>query len=228
MGYPKACNICNEKRINADKLELSVKAFQKGKGPKVMLIGLNPTLAKREANYVLELENEKSSIRKFIVNEVLHPAGLKLEEHVYATNLVKCSFPKNQEPRIICKGIYGNADNQTVKKFLFPFFRECKRYFVEEVKEIKPKIMIVFGEVPHQLLVEEKKWGLQKQNVEPAMKNAFGKKYDINLFGLDVSYFPCIRQKGEAHAYLKGKLPDFQKNLKKTVSSLRIIKRGGE
>jgi uracil-DNA glycosylase len=223
MGYPDICNKCVEQKVNVDlfqgNITLKAKPF-KGNNPRVMLVGLNPTLRQGEASCVLELNNKKSPIFKFIVDKILKPVGLKLED-TYATNLVKCTFPKNQEPRDICKEAYnGKKDNKTIRNFLSPFFHYCREHFEAEVHEIKPKIIISFGEIPHQLLVEA--FDLDKQKVEKAMKNAFSYIYPVNLLGHKVCYAPCIRKKAIGHKLLKERFPEFIENLRKAVEKLKI------
>ncbi len=220
MGYPEACDICIKQKIYAGVLEggikLSTKPF-KGNNPKVMLVGLNPTLVKEQVSYVFDLHNKNSPIRRYIIDDILKPTGLRIED-IYATNLVKCTFL--QEPRAICKEIMDKDDNETVKDFLFPFFQNCRQHFKAEVYEIKPKILLSFGEIPHQLLVEE--FGLDKQKVEKEMKKAFSNIYPVSLLDHDILYGPCIRQKAKVHPYLNSLFPEFVQNLKKAVTSAGI------
>ncbi len=223
MGYPKACDVCIKEKVNAGlfkgDIELSVRPF-KGSEPKVMLVGLNPTLRKGEVKCVFALDNEDSSIYKsnYIVDDILKPAGLKLD-HIYATNLVKCTFPDNQEPGRIC----GNE--KATKEFLSSFFRYCRKHFETEVHEIKPKILISLGKIPHQLLVEAfnlDEHNLDEQEVEKEMKKAFSHIYHVDLLRHEIFYAPCIRKKAEGHQYLKNLFPIFIKNLKKCVISAGI------
>jgi len=222
MGYPEACDICIKEKVHVElfqgSIELSVRPF-KGNKPKVMLVGLNPTLLKGQVRYVFELDDKDSPIYKYIVEDVLKPSGLQLED-IYATNLVKCTFPDNQEPRVICGRAIGKHDNKTVKDFLSPFFQNCIQHFKAEVYEIKPKILLPFGEIPHQLLVEE--FGLDKQKVEKEMKKAFGNIYPVSLLNHDILYGPCIRQKAKVRPYLNSLFPKFIQNLKKAVTSAGI------
>lgn len=176
-----------------------------GKNPQVMLVGLNPTSMKElPVQCVFALDNSEFSIYKFIVDKILTPSGLRLGD-IYATNLVKCTFSKDksgqyQEPRRISKGVQGKSDNERLRNFLFPFFQRCEQYFEADVSEIAPKILISFGDVTHHLIVEE--YGLDSQGVAKAMKEAFDKGYPVNLFGLNIVYFPCIRQKAFGHQSL--------------------------
>lgn len=215
MGYPDECDTCIRDRVNPHEfkghLKLDVKPFNKGINPQVMLVGLNPTLARGKADYVFELDNEKSFIYKFIASAILTPAGLKLDD-VYATNLVKCTFPDNQEPRKISKSLKGKNDNERLRTFLFPFFQRCNRHFEQEIREVGPKIVISFGEVPHQLIWDE--YDFRSQGVPNGMKEAFGRGYRVNLLGHDLAYFPCIRAKAVSHQTLQKHFPEFIQNLK--------------
>jgi uracil-DNA glycosylase family 4 len=221
MGYPEACDICVKERVKEKikarlfegDVELSVKPF-KGSKPKIVLVGLNPTLSDRKVEYVLELDNKNSSIYKFIVDEILKPVGLKLD-HIYATNLVKCTFPDNHEPGRICR------NEKATKEFLFSLFRYCRKHFETEVHEIKPKILILLGKIPHQLLVEA--FNLDEQGFEKEMKKSFSHIYHIDLLGHEIFYAPCIRKKAEGHQYLKNLFPIFLKNLRKFVISTGIV-----
>lgn len=221
MGYPETCDLCVRKKTNAHlfegDIELSVRPF-KGNNPKVMLVGLNPTLRDRRVSYVFDLENEHSSLYRYIVDDILKPTGLDLED-IYAINLVKCTFP--DEPRRICEEANLGKKNEAVKEFISPFFQHCRQYFEAEVREIKPKILVAFGEIPHQMLVEE--FGWNKQKVEKGMKNAFGNVYPVNLFGDDILYAPCIRKRAEGHVELRNRFPTFVENLKKYVISADTV-----
>ena len=224
MGYPKKCSICVEKGINAElfegNVELSVKAFQRGQKPTVMLVGLNPTLTKKQAHSVFELDNEDSTIYKYITHDILKRTGLKLDD-IYATNLVKCTFPYKQEPRVICKkAFHENPDNKTVKNFLSPFFQNCKKYFKEEIDQINPKIVISFGEVPHQLIVEE--FDLQSQKVHKDMKKAFSNIYRVNILHRDFLYLSCIRLRVKHLPYFRDLWDVFIRRLQEAVISAGI------
>jgi hypothetical protein len=43
-----------------------------------MLVGLNPTLTKKKARTVFELDNKKSPIYSYILNDVLQPSEIPL------------------------------------------------------------------------------------------------------------------------------------------------------
>lgn len=230
MCYPKKCNICVKEGINTKlfegDLELSVRPFRRGNNPKVMLVGLNPTLANKQVRTVFDFDNEDSQIFKYITRDILKPTGIKLYEHIYATNLVKCTFPYKQEPRVICKkAFHKNPDNKTVKNFLSPFFQNCKKYFKEEINQINPKIVISFGEVPHQLIVEE--FDLQSQKVDKDMKKAFSNIYHVNILHHDFLYLPCIRLIVKPRPYFRDLWNVFIRRLQETVISVGICTKDG-
>ena len=218
MGYPTSCSICIDEKVKPDlsELELSVKPFKSGENPTIMLVGLNPTLVNKKAHTVFELDDSKSHIYRFIVSDVLRSVGIDLNKHIYATNLIKCIFPK--EPRIICKQKYGKQDNETVKSFLQPYFMNCRKYFTEEIRDIGPKILISFGEVPHQLLWEE--FGWSDNNIDRNMKEAFGKSYRVKILGQDIIYMTCIRPKARGRKEFTDKWPTFIKELKDLAGTI--------
>jgi hypothetical protein len=117
MGYPEKCDICLNDRVltrfGQRNLQLAVRPFRQVRDAKVMLVGLNPTLIRKEARVVLDLDDAYSQICRFVAGDVLKPAGIDLNKHVYATNLVKCTFSK--EPRIMSKEEAGKDGNEAVK-----------------------------------------------------------------------------------------------------------------
>jgi uracil-DNA glycosylase len=220
MGYPKECDICLKERslgeLGEKNLKLTVRPFQQARDPKVMLVGLNPTLIKKKAKVVLELDDSRSQIYRFVNDDVLTPAGITPEKHVYATNLVKCTFSK--EPRIMSEEGSGQKGNEAVKELLSPFFKNCRRYFEEEIKEMRPRILISFGEKPHQMITEE--FGLAQQGVKTRMKDAFGKVYPVNMLGVDIVYAPCIRVVAKNRPYFANYWGTFIKNLRGAANQL--------
>jgi len=214
MVYPEACDICVKDKINTDlfegNLQLSVRPF-KGANPSVLLVGQDPTLAKRQVLSVLELDNPRSRLYRYIVKDILEPARLILDD-VYATDLIKCQFPNNQTPKVI-------AENHgiSIKNFLSPFFHNCRQWFFNEVKEIRPKIILSLGEPVHQLLVEEFAW-----TVPIRMKNAFGNVYIVNVLGVKSFYVPCIHYNTRGHVYYKNLWKTFIHNLEEAVKKLGI------
>ena len=103
MSVPINCEHCKIDKINSNLLDGEI-GFPlepiRGVNPFVMLIGQDPTSAKGKVSSVLDLDNEKGILFKYIVNEILKPAGLSFDNG-YATNLIKCRFPNNQTPKRI-------------------------------------------------------------------------------------------------------------------------------
>jgi len=213
MGYPTSCSICLDKKANAilGELALSVKPFRPGDNPSIMLVGLNPTLKKKmkRVKTVLDLDNVEGNFYKFTVSDVLEPVGIALED-VYATNLIKCTF--RDEPRDISKDIRGSDEDGAVKQLLAPFFHHCKRYLMEELREVNPRLVIAFGNKTHQFIVEE--FNLEAQGVKYKMKDAFGHVYRVSVLGRNVCYAPCIREAAKG-------LPVFQKSWQPFIRGLR-------
>ena len=220
MGYPTRCSICSDHKmeLGIGGLELSVKPFKQGSNPVIMLVGLNPTLTKKKVRTVLELDDKKSPIYRYIVDDILKPACIDLD-NIYATNLIKCTF--RDEPRKIAGNVSGDKDNKAVKEFLAPFFNYCKSYFVEELKEVDPRLIISFGEVPHQFIVNE--LDLAKQNVKPKMKDAFGSIYQVNALNRDFYYAPSIRVVAKRHPVFQESWEPFIMGLQDAVSSIKGI-----
>lgn len=98
--------------------------------PDVVTIGRNPGL---EHNYteitpeeLQEYYNEKwliSRYGKYLVKEF---GADFVQEHLYATNICKCSSPKNTNL------YYSEIQN-------------CLPYLIEQLKEIKPRFILLFG-----------------------------------------------------------------------------------
>jgi uracil-DNA glycosylase family 4 len=209
MGYPNNCNVCAKDKVNADLFEgtpeLTTRPF-KGTDPIVFLVGQDPTVTKREINTVLDLENSDGLLSKYLVGKILTPAGLKLDD-VYATDLIKCRFPHNQTPRSIAK-----KHGIKMVEYLKPFFQNCRKWFLEEVQEMKPKILVSLGEPVHQLLVEDFAW-----NVPKSMKDAFGYTYTVKLLDKYIYYVPCIHINTKRHEYYKTHWNTFLQSFSATV-----------
>lgn len=183
MEYPEKCNLCNkDKAISSlcGNIELKVRPI-KGSNPSIFLIGQDPTIERGEATAVLNLDKPKLPLYKFIFNEILKPLGLDLND-IYATNLVKCTFPNNQTPNKLAKKTKSSIIN-----VIKPFFYNCNSWLESELKEIQPKLIISFGEPVHTLLV--KKYNL---DISEKMKECFSKVYPIKLLDMNVCYAPCV------------------------------------
>jgi uracil-DNA glycosylase family 4 len=192
-------------------IELNLKPV-KGANPSVFLVGQDPTIAKGEIYSVLDLENTNSSLYKYIVGEILQPAGLKIDD-IYATDLIKCRFPNNQTPRTI-----SQRHGMTIGDFLAPFFFNCRQWFLQELRDIHPKIILSFGEPVHQLLIKEFGWA-----VPTRMKDAFSNVYNVGLLDDSVYYAPCIHINSRRQPHYRNLWSKFIQNLKEAVISARSI-----
>ncbi len=214
MGFPRECNLCVKAKTNKHffqgDIELALRPVE-GSNPSVMLVGQDPTVARGQIYSVLDLENTRGSLYKYIVGTILEPVGLKLDD-VYATDLVKCRFPDNQTPRAVAK-----KHGMGITSFLFPFFRNCREWFLQEVNVIRPKIILSFGEPVHQLLIEEFGW-----SVSTSMKEAFGITYKVWVLGDDTYYAPCIHINSRGHSHYRDLWSKFIENLDGAVISAGI------
>ncbi len=224
MGYPESCDICVRERIHADllpeDLRLDIKPFI-GVAPTVMIAGLNPTTsADYPVHHAFALKNPELPLYDYIVHDIVNAAGLNLDD-IYATNLVKCTFPSYRQPREICRRQYGRADDETVMNFLAPFFERCSRYLEEELREIHPSIIISFGQIVHDLMRE--RYALGSQDVERKMKDAFGESYHIMIGDRKAVYIPCIYKAEGKTAYFRDRFSRFVECLKNEAISAGII-----
>ena len=215
MAYPEDCTICMEEGVHADlfdgDLELAAKPF-KGASPSVILAGQDPTVTKRQVCSVLDLNNPDGRLYEYVVGDILETVGLNLDD-VYATDLVKCRFPVNYTPRSITQKY-----DMTIKEFLSPFFYHCRQWFVEEVREVRPKIIMSLGEPVHQLLVEEFAWAVPTQ-----MRQVFGQVYLVSLFADKFLYAPCIHYSSkDTDEYFRHRWNTFVENLETAVRASGI------
>lgn len=177
-----------------------------------MLVGQDPTVARGKIHTVLDLENTRGSLYKYIVGAILEPVGLKLDD-VYATDLVKCRFPDNQTPSAVAK-----KHDMTIMSFLSPFFRNCREWFLQEVTGIRPKIIVSFGEPVHQLLIKEFGWA-----VPTSMKEAFSNTYKVGVLGDSAYYAPCIHINSRGHSHYKALWSKFIESLGGAVISADVV-----
>lgn len=214
MAFPRECNLCVKAKINKHlfqgNIELALRPVE-GSNPSVMLVGQDPTVARGQIYSVLDLENTRGSLYKYIVTAILEPVGLRLDD-VYATDLVKCRFPDNQTPRAIAK-----QHGMTITSFLSPFFHNCREWFLQEVNRMRPKIILSFGEPVHQLLIEEFGWA-----VPTSMKEAFGITYKVGVLGDNAYYAPYIHINSRGHSHYKALWSKFIENLDGAVMSTGI------
>lgn len=126
FGYPPSCSVCREILVVRDstgtrgyllKPELKAGPYI-GSHPTVLLVGQDPTLRTRHIYTALEFGQRDSALRRWIEEEILTPLGFTADD-VYATNLVKCTFPyrtpsqwakmKGVPLRISCTTSLGDA-----------------------------------------------------------------------------------------------------------------------
>lgn len=118
---------------------------------------------------------------------------------LYATNLVKCGF------RELPSRLGG-------RKFLRPYFDNCRDHLVEEVSRFQPTIVLTLGEPAHQLFITM----LDNRNdFRRDMKNAFtGKFVKAKLRDIEFDYSPCLHIKTFRVAETYGdKLKRFKRGL---------------
>lgn len=214
MGFPEACDICVKDRVNVElfegNLELAVKPII-GANPSVFLVGQDPTLTRRQLFSVLDLDNPQGRLYGYIINDIFEPLGVTLDD-IYATDLIKCRFPDYQTPKAIAQD-----HGMTTTEFLSPFFSNCQQWFVQEVHEIRPKIIMSLGEPVHQLLVEEFVWA-----VPTHMKEAFSNIYIVNVLGHNAFYAPCIHFNSKGYIHYKNLWDFFIQNLGQLVQKMGI------
>lgn len=202
FGYPRHCSICNNSGIlTQNNLKLFVKPFyQKGNGFRLMLIGQDPTIFERKerVKHVLMLDEANSQLKRWLEN--LFGKETFGEFTIYATNLVKCTFPK---PPSTFKQ----------KKFLNPYFENCKSYLVREVLNFKPDLVLTFGEPAHQNFITLFD---NMHQIGNTMQSAFGVDesfFKAQLNGFEFSYTPSLHIKTFRVAETYGKKIENFKNI---------------
>jgi DNA polymerase len=72
-----------------------------------------------------------------LLNHVLGRLGVRRDD-LYVTNVIKCRPPDNKLPG---------------KKDLMVCWEQCREYFIEELSKIKPKVVVLMGGTPLQLVM---------------------------------------------------------------------------
>ncbi len=207
FGYPKKCTRCNSfETLTQTNLQLIVKPFyQKGDGFRLMLIGQDPTIFERKerVKQVLMLDEANSQLRRWL--ESLFGEENFGKFTIYATNLVKCTFPK---PPSTFKG----------KNFLKPYFENCSCYLMREVLNFRPNLVLTFGEPSHRYfttLIDN------KEQIGISMQSAFGNGeefFKAQINGFEFSYSPSLHIKTFRVAEVYGKRVEiFKSSLLKEV-----------
>ncbi len=181
FGYPQQCTRC----VNISGCEISLRVapyLKQGDGPKVMLIGQDPTLYNKpeRVTHVLMLNESNSQLSRWL-------KGLFGTENfdsltLYATNLVKCSFP--EPPSRVKEGGL---------KFLRPYFENCSDYLSKELLNFRPDFVLTLGEPAHKLFISMLDNSIE---IPGSMQAAFtGQFIKVNLQGFAFDYSPCLHIK---------------------------------
>ena len=226
MGYPTACTICGDQGVRQSYLpgpiRLKASPFLAVKRPKILFVGQDPTIRKGEAEMVLKLDRPGQPLYNCIRGRILDRLGLALDE-VAATNAVKCTFPNNRVPNDIARDhkahFQDQADRESVlveTAFLGPFFENCKRYLIDEIQGLRPRVLVSLGQPCHQLLVTAFGWPMGL-----GMKDVFG-SFQITKEPFNVTYVPCVHQPSCDKEHYKAKWPDFLRSLAMAVGADQV------
>lgn len=100
---------------------------------KIMLIG--------EALGATEQERGKPFVGRSgkLLDKLLLKSGFDIENDIYITNLVKCRPPDNRNP-------------------FFDEIKACQPFLLEEIKVVKPKLIITLGRVPGDWFANGREW----------------------------------------------------------------------
>jgi uracil-DNA glycosylase family 4 len=154
-GFEKPCNWLGKSEI------------------KIIVLGHSPYVRSRtKAEYVLNMDKPKRNLHKYIVNEILNPLGVNVD-NIYCTNLLKClTFkpPEDIKPKTVFLGMLDN----------------CKELFESEVAIIKPKIIIGLSECILKFISKN------YYREELSMKNSFGMLFSININGIYYDFIPVV------------------------------------
>ena len=144
---------------------------------KVLILGHSPTV-RTNSKITVTLDLDKNSIlQRYILNEILEPLGLSLKDCA-ATNIVKCQT--NDLPEDIT--IEGNED------FMSLAATYCKDHLVEEIKILKPKLIISLSERVATILQKGFKIGGKTKK----MKEIFATMQDIDISGQNYYWIPVV------------------------------------
>lgn len=183
FGYPDQCCQCGASTACTEPLKLMVNPYYKaGNHFRLMLIGQDPTIfEKRErVKQVLMLDKENGQLRRWL-EDVFGKENLN-KYTVYATNLIKCTFP---QPPSKYKG----------KEFLRPYFDCCKSHLISEVQNYKPTLVISFGEPAHRYFTSIFD---NKTAIKDDMQSAFGvgdKFFKAKVGEITFDYSPSLHIK---------------------------------
>lgn len=221
MGYPASCQLCVEQGVEQEYLsapiELKCRPFTPTDTPEILIVGQDPTIRSGEAATVLMLDLPRNPVYNFIKGKILNPLDLTLDD-IAATNVVKCTFPGNRPPNSIAREnrvqLRDESRAQGIRvetAFLRPFFDTCKQYLVDEIRELRPKVLLSLGEPCHQLLVTSLWWPIGLR-----LKEVFGCTFPVET-PFTVGYVPCAHQ-NFPHEFYRAKWHEFLETLEAAVS----------
>jgi hypothetical protein len=109
----------DDSQTNIDINRKILEPYYTGKSIKLIIIGQDPTVCSSDTrdhlNSVLALRNKGNNLYNYIVNEILNPIGISIE-NVYATNIFKHYFKSTPKQENILHHIDDNLE--LVKKEL--------------------------------------------------------------------------------------------------------------
>lgn len=143
-----------------------------------MLIGQDPTVRKRpeRVEQVLMLNQPGGQLSRWLRDLLGESVFERIT--IYATNLVKCSFPK--PPSDFDNGGY---------QFLTPYANNCRRHLTQEVASFHPTLVISLGEPSHRIFRQMLD---QPKEIDDSMQGAFtGKFVHVSIGGMYFHYTPC-------------------------------------
>ena len=200
FGYPEQCDKC--KNIPYIKLKLPTPYHNKVTSNKrVMLIGQDPYIYRDpdRVKCVLMLDQQNSQLSKWLT-EVLGESSFN-EVELYATNVVKCPVKRESSTSL-----------KRVLSLLQPCFDNCKDYLIDEINNLKPTVVLTFGEPAHKLFTSILN---NSDSFKDSMKEAFtGGFIKASVRTVSFQYSPCLHIKTYRVADTYGKqVEKFQYNL---------------
>lgn len=209
FGYPVKCKLCNHSNVNEENnLQLLVEPFvQEGNEFNLMLIGQDPTIFKdkERVKQVLMLDEPNGQLRRWL--EKLFGKEIFNSFTIYATNIVKCTFP-------------NPPSKSGGKHFLKPYFENCKNYLEQEVLNFRPNLILSFGEPAHRYFSSMFD---NSEKIGSTMQSAFGndvKFFKAKIKGCEFSYSPSLHIKTFRVAETYGKkIEKFKKALKSEIAN---------
>jgi uracil-DNA glycosylase len=204
FGYPISCKLCTDLFHECPSLLTKPYLVTNGNA-RLMLIGQDPSISGKGFKKALDLDNEHSQLRRWLVTVF----GESIFEAftLYATNLVKCTL--DSPP----------TDNSNSLKVLQTYFRHCQTYILREISLFKPDIVLSFGETAHELFFEILS---DSGDLTSSMKKDFtGSFSKVRVGETSFLYSPCLHIRTFMIADVYGdKTKEFKMNLKRFFRNL--------